>query len=130
MGQQAGPLAAREADAAELVAAGVDCFRVSGGISDSLVTMNTGSMRAEPKAMCDETFGYYVFRNRWQDADDIQVVIDFNLRGWLSPRVLRTGAEHGLATAAAKGGPHVGPLAGLKQYNHDQGDTYDNMNDD
>jgi hypothetical protein len=26
-----------------------------------------------PKAMCDATFGYYVFRNRWQDADDILV---------------------------------------------------------
>ena len=26
-----------------------------------------------PKAMCDATFGYYVFRNRWQDGDDILV---------------------------------------------------------
>ncbi len=26
-----------------------------------------------PKAMSDATFGYYVFRNRWQDGDDILV---------------------------------------------------------
>jgi hypothetical protein len=34
-----------------------------------------------------------------------------------------------LTASSAKCGPHIGPLAGLEQYNHDQGDTYDNMND-